>query len=357
MQWQDILAHDDVVAQLRSRFAAGKLYGTFLFVGPPGVGKRTVARLLAQTLLCQGGTHREFEPCGECEDCRLFAAGNHPDLLVVEKPADKNTIPLELILGSEERRMREGLCHDIGLKPFRGGRRVAIIDDADDLNREGANALLKTLEEPPPKSVMILIGTSADRQLPTIRSRSQLIRFAPLPVDAAVRLLRSLGVAATDEEAARLAALSGGSLTRAKYLADPAFAEFRRTLYDALVERGFSGIDMAKRLTGFAEESGKEPAARRERLRWTIGFLIELFRQTTHVLVGGITTDDAELQQAAERLARSSPFDLERLATVVDRCLLAVEQIDRNAHTNMLVDAFCDDVQRLLADAAQAVSP
>ena len=73
--------------------------------------------------------------------------------------------------------MREGLCHDISLKPYSGRRKVAVIDDADYLNQEGANALLKTLEEPPPKSLLILIGTSEQRQLPTIRSRCRRLRW------------------------------------------------------------------------------------------------------------------------------------------------------------------------------------
>jgi len=103
----------------------------------------------------------------------------HPDFYIVEKPADKSSIPLALFVGDDDHRMREGLCHDIGLKPFMGGRKVAIIDDADHLNEEGANCLLKTLEEPPPCSVLILIGTSADKQLPTIRSRCQTIRLVP----------------------------------------------------------------------------------------------------------------------------------------------------------------------------------
>ena len=87
--------------------------------------------LLAQSLLCQAGRNASFDPCGACEDCKLFASGTHPDLLIVEKPEDKQDIPLELFIGDKEHRMREGLCYDIGLKPYRGGRRVAIVDDAD----------------------------------------------------------------------------------------------------------------------------------------------------------------------------------------------------------------------------------
>ena len=130
-----------------------------------------------------------LDPCGTCDSCLQVAARTHPDLLLVSKPADKSFIPLSTFIGDEARRMREGLCHDIALRPFMGGRRVAVIDDADYLNEEGANALLKTLEEPPPSSVLILIGTSADKQLPTIRSRSQIVRFRPLTAEHLEQLL------------------------------------------------------------------------------------------------------------------------------------------------------------------------
>ena len=84
--------------------------------------------------------------------------------------------------------MREGLCHDISLKPYMGNRKVAIVDDADYLNAEGANSLLKTLEEPPPRSVLILVGTTPAKQLPTIRSRCRIIRFDPLPTETVAEL-------------------------------------------------------------------------------------------------------------------------------------------------------------------------
>jgi DNA polymerase-3 subunit delta' len=351
MTWRELRGQPDVVEQLRRRFASGKIYGTFLFVGPAGVGKRTTAMLLAQSLLCQEGRHAEFEPCGACEDCTMFAAGTHPDLLIVEKPADKADIPLQLLIGDDEHRMREGLCHDIGLKPFRGGRRVAIVDDADHLNREGANCLLKTLEEPPPRSVMILIGTGAERQLPTIRSRSQIIRFQPLSVEEAARLIRQAGLADNDADAARLAAMSGGSLDRAERLANPAFMEFRRQLFDR-VAQGWDGATVAKMLLAFVDETGKEAPAKRERLRWAFGFLVDLFRQVVHTAVGGEPSADAELQRAAERAASTAPGDVERLAAVIERCLEAGEQVDRNAHPNMLVEAFADDVERLFIAAA-----
>ena len=212
MSWQGIEGHDEVVEQFRRAIARGRFASSFLFVGPPGVGKRMFAMKLAQALLCENAPEAELNPCGHCPACLQVASGSHPDVDVVSKPADRAYIPIESFIGPKERRMREGLCHNIGLKPTSGRRRIAIIDDADWLNVEGANSLLKTLEEPPPRSVLILIGTSLDRQLPTIRSRCQVIRFAPLAVETAAHLLVEQQVVADLDAARELAQLAGGSL-------------------------------------------------------------------------------------------------------------------------------------------------
>ncbi len=180
MAWQGIEGHDRVVERFRRALVRGRLASTYLFVGPAGVGKRRFAEKLAQALLCSRVAAREMAPCGTCDACVQAASLTHPDMYVLEKPPDRSSIPLAAFVGGDAHRMREGLCHDIALKPFMGGRKVAIIDDADWLNEESANALLKTLEEPPPDSVLILIGTAADKQLATIRSRSQIVRFALL---------------------------------------------------------------------------------------------------------------------------------------------------------------------------------
>lgn len=213
--WQGIAGHDEIAERFRRGLERGRMASTFLFVGPPGVGKRTFALKLAQSLLCQTRSAAALDPCGVCACCVQVAAGVHPDLLLISKPADKSFIPLSCFLGDDQHRMRAGLCHDIALKPFMGGRKIALIDDADYLNEEGANALLKTLEEPPPRSLLILLGTSADKQLPTIRSRSQIISFRPLPEPLIAQLLVSQGLVADPAEAARLAAFSEGSLERA----------------------------------------------------------------------------------------------------------------------------------------------
>ncbi|MEX2186270.1 MAG: AAA family ATPase, partial [Pirellulales bacterium] len=166
MPWQGLQGHDEVADRFRRILARGRLASTFLFVGPDGIGKRTFAMKLAQALLCAERPEADLDPCGRCESCVQATAGTHPDILTIAKPAEKSELPVALFIGTKEKRMQEGLCHDLSLKPFFGRRRVAVIDDADYLNEEGANCLLKTLEEPPPRSLLILVGTSLERQLP-----------------------------------------------------------------------------------------------------------------------------------------------------------------------------------------------
>src|ERR1700722_353926 len=220
MAWQGIEGHDAIVTRFRRALGRGRLASTFLFVGPSGIGKRAFAHKLAQSLFCQATPSEQLAPCGTCDSCVQTLAGTHPDLHVVAKPTDRAAIPVSAFIGDDQHRMREGLCHQIALKPFMGGRRVAIIEDADYLNEEGANALLKTLEEPPPRSVLILIATNVERQLPTIRSRAQIVRFAPLDDEVVARLL-TRNSNATSDEAARLASFAEGSIERAQEMADP----------------------------------------------------------------------------------------------------------------------------------------
>ena len=130
--------------------------------------------------------------------------------------------------------MQEGLLYNISRKPYSGRRKVAIIDDADYLNKEGANCLLKTLEEPPPKSLLILLGTSEQRQLPTIRSRCQIVRFQPLAESDVAELLVERGLCGDPATARRAAARSGGSLQLAQLWCDEQMAEFRGKLLAVL---------------------------------------------------------------------------------------------------------------------------
>ena len=345
MAWLGIEGHDEVVEQFRRALARGRLASAFLFVGPRGIGKRTFAQRLAQALLCQASQPNELSPCGKCDSCVQVLAGTHPDMTVIEKPAGKSSIPLELLLGDKEHRMREGLCHAISLKPFMGGRKVAIIDDADDLNEEGANCLLKTLEEPPPHSVLILVGTSAERQLPTIRSRTQLIRFRPLEVDLVARLLVERELISDAQPARRLAEFSDGSLARAVELADNDLWTFREQQLTALSQPELASVTVAQNITAFVDAAGKEASQRRARARQVVGFAADFFRQRLRATLGMEPVGDAALVRAVKQGREVSS---ESVAACLDRTLEALGQIERNAHMTTLVECWLDDVGRIL---------
>jgi len=346
MSWQGILGHDDLVERFRRALARGRLASSFLFVGPEGVGKRAFARKFAQSLLCQARPEEALDPCGRCPGCMQVAAETHPDLELVAKPGDKSFLPLELLIGDKEHRMRTGLCHSLSLKPFMGGRKVAVIDDADYLNVEGANCLLKTLEEPPPRSILILIGTSAARQLPTIRSRCQMIRFRRLSDEVVAELLLAQQVVADREEADRLARHAEGSIQRAKELADPELWKFRSRLCRHLAEPALDSVRLAKASLDFVNEAGKEAPPRRQRMRQVVAFAADFYRQ----LLRGprATGDDPELGQWLGRAVQWG-LDIETAAECLDRCLDAAEQIDRNVNQATCLEAWLDGLAARLS--------
>jgi DNA polymerase-3 subunit delta' len=344
MSWHGIEGHDDVVEQFRRAIARGRLASSFLFAGPAGIGKRTFALKLAQAMLCQTRPAAALDPCGVCPSCAQVAARTHPDLDMVAKPDDKSFIPVELLIGDREHRRREGLCHNIGVKPSMGGRKIAIIDDADYLNAEGANALLKTLEEPPPRSMLILIGTTPAKQLPTIRSRCQLIRFQPLPIETVAALLVSKGFVADPAEARRLARYSEGSLQRALELADPDLWSFRDAFYQKLSESILDSTGLARVVAAFVDEAGKEPSARRTRFRQVVAFAAEFYRQLLHAQCGVSVSEDVELRKHVGAAIDRGAGDRERSSVRLDRCLDAAAQIDRNANQSTLIECWLDDL-------------
>src|SRR5262249_34904591 len=226
VSWQRVRGHDALIRAFQRVIQRGRLAHAYLFTGPPGVGKKLFATELARTLLCERPELPVLEACDGCPSCVQVEAGTHPDFLCVGRPEDALEFPIDV--------MRD-LCQRFSLKSARGHGKVVLLDDADDLNEESANCFLKTLEEPPPRSVLILIGSSPDRQLPTIVSHCQVVNFAPLPATAVADLLRAGGVE-DDALVERLLPLSEGSPGTARALSDPALWEFRNTLLQGLTE-------------------------------------------------------------------------------------------------------------------------
>ncbi len=338
--WHSTIGHDAIAARFAQAVEVGRLASTFLFVGPAGVGKRTFALDLARALLCLESPQHLTPPCGRCASCRQFASETHPDLELVSRRADRQQLTLDLFLGAKDHRNQEGLCHQISLKPALGTRRIAIVDDADYLTIEAANSLLKTLEEPPPHSVIILIGTSASKQLPTIRSRTQITRFGPLPVEDLAELIYQQGIADSNEVAHELARASEGSLQRAVELADDEQQQFRQRLFAWLEDASVNSVTMASELEEYVNRAGKEARHRRARLQSVFGYACDYFRGGLRAASGLPVTGDTLLTEAVARRSQQIEFCLRRL----DRTLDACEQVDRNANQSTLIASWAHDV-------------
>jgi DNA polymerase-3 subunit delta' len=315
--WQRVRGHEAQVEGFRRAVRRGRLAHAYLFTGPAGIGKRLFAVELAKALFCEGNTGDELEACDRCPACAQVEAGTHPDFYPAARPPDSLEFPIEL--------MRE-LCQGFALKSARGRGKVVVIDGADDLNRESANCFLKTLEEPPPRSVLILVGSSPDRQLPTIVSRCQVIRFAPLPRQTVSELLQAQGV---DDPALRdrLARLSGGSVGGALALAEPQLQEFRRALIEGLTRVPPDAVGVAVQWQELAEEAGKEAALQRRRAQLALRLLVDFLDDALTVsLGGGPRRTGPEDRAAVEGLAgRVGP---EALLAALERCLEADGHLD-----------------------------
>jgi DNA polymerase-3 subunit delta' len=276
-------------------------------------------------------------------------------LILVSKPKDKAFIPLEIFIGDKEHRRQEGLCHDIGLKPFRGGRKVAIIDDADFMNQEGANSLLKTLEEPPPNSLLILIGTSEQRQLSTIVSRSQVVRFEPLTNSQVQSIIEQNDLLESNEiPASELANSSGGSVSLALKMADADTQEFRKLFMEQLATCDPAQEGFAKTVTTFVDGAGKDSAKKRARLSLVGDFAISFYRKWFLQLTGAeIDTDrtDPSLVPFVGTAIGRWEADINTGAEVAAKCIERSTEMQRQVFANAgaanVVDAWLRDLGRI----------
>ena len=343
MSWCGIEGHDDVVNRFRTSLQRGRLASTFLFVGKSGIGKKKFARRFAQALLCSHAADEELAPCLQCDSCLQIEAGSHPDVEQVNKPVDKSTIPIELFIGDLKNRNKDGLCYRLALRPSIGDRRIAIIDDADFMNQEGANCLLKTLEEPPPRSILILLATSEQRQLPTIRSRCQTVRFQPLSLEFVTQHLREINPELSEADAAERAWLGEGSLDQALEFVDPELEGFRCELWESLGSAAQTDyLKITKDISTFVDSAGKEAPKRRQRLRHTIRLFMLFYRQLMLTSFESSTEAKGLLGKQAQAAQRAGQG--EATPVQIDRCLQALREVDANANLATLIECWIDDV-------------
>jgi len=343
MPFHSILGHDGVVSRLSLAVARDTLPPSLLFAGPDGVGKRTTAIALAEVLNCErpqkpsADAREAIDACGVCAPCRRIAAGSFSELLVLAPPPG-GSIKIEQVRDTLGR---------MAFRPFEGRRRAVVVDDAETLTGDAQGAMLKTLEEPNPSSVMVLISARPELLLPTVRSRCPQLRFGPLGAASLEAVLAAEGVNDPDERR-RLAAAGRGSAARALAEREGSPGESRRIAEHVIERIGAMGnpgacLDLGRVLLepGQARPAaGAGSAAARERhtLGERLAAIGALLRDVALVAAGA---DRGLLVQPGgaarlERIARV--FDKDRLATAfaaVDRARFA---LDRNASPKIVAD-------------------
>jgi len=203
----DIVGHQRPKRFLSRAVMADRLPHAYLFTGPEGVGKATLARELAAMLFCRQGI--EDAPCGHCPACQQFASDNHPDFLHILP--DGAAIKI-----SQIREVKKQLA----FAPLSARTRIILIEEAQTMRREAGNSLLKMLEEPPPDNLFLVVASDTQAILPTIVSRCQVIPFAPLTEHETVQVLLARAPELNEEQARLLARITEGAPGQALAMKD-----------------------------------------------------------------------------------------------------------------------------------------
>lgn len=213
--YSDIIGHEDIVKHFKSSIELGKVSHAYILNGEKGVGKKTLAAVVAKSLQCEAGG---ADPCNTCRSCQQAESGNQPDIIWInhEKP---NVISVDEI--------RSQILADIDLKPYSSRYKIYIVPDAQLMNPQAQNALLKTLEEPPEYAIIMLLTSNVDKFLPTILSRCIVLNFKPVePLQMIEYLVTQIGV---DQSTARFCTdFAQGNLGKAVRLAiSPEYNEIK----------------------------------------------------------------------------------------------------------------------------------
>lgn len=329
----NLIGHQRVLEGLDRALAAGRLAQAYLLVGPAGTGKATLARAMARAVNC---LQPQPGPCGECPQCRRITGGLHPDVTVTEVEGGRRVLSIEQV--------RE-LQHSLSLRPFEGRCRVAVLPEADRLTPEASNALLKTLEEPAPDTLLILCAGDEADILPTIRSRCQTITLLPVPTGVIATALEQLPNV-TPEHALEAAAFGRGRPGLAlRALNDPTLIESVRERLALLREA--MGRDIAGRLAqASAMAGGSANAAQREAL-------IELLESWLHWWRDALLVKaacDGPLVFPPERDAyhtAADQLDLAAMRNALEAVRTAQQQVELNANPRLVIDVLLLELPRL----------
>lgn len=331
----EVIGHQQAHMLLARAVASGQVSHAYLLAGPDAIGKTALALAFAQLLECEQPDLAHGEPCGVCASCRKVQHGNHPDVTLVEPEEGKRLLGVDAV--------REAVVRLANLAPSTGRWRVFILPNVDRMTANTVNALLKTLEEPPPGVVLLLTSAEPENLLPTLLSRCQLLTLQPLPPDTIVHALQERWHVAHDE-AVELAALANGRLGWAVRAHEhPEVREERARHLQQLTTLTRATRDERLRAAGTLATDGE--TARRVLELWILWWRDVTLAAcgATHLTNSGTAGDEAMRQGRA--------LGQERAQTFLRALLAAQAALDQNANPRLTFDVLMLDLPTASATA------
>lgn len=328
MDW-GIIGHEWAANLLAEHVSAGRERHAYLFTGPSGIGRRTLALRFAQSLNCLKSPVPS-QPCRKCPTCKRIEQMQHPDLIVVQSEHEGETLRIDQV--------RE-LQHTLSLAPYEARYRIALILRFEEAHSSAANAMLKTLEEPPEHAIVILTANSAENLLPTIASRCEVLRLRSLSMNETVNGLKTLR-GMPGEEAERLAHISDGRPGYAiRLFEQPTLLGQRQRWLDELVQ-----LIVNSRRDRFA--SAKEIADDKEGLRNKLQVWLTFWRDVLVCVSGdGKSITNLDYSDQIQKLAAVS--DLNQAKFYVNSVVHTIEYIDHNVNARLALEVMLIDLPRM----------
>ncbi len=330
------VGHERSIGILERTAKEGRPAHAYLFTGREGVGKKMVAVRFACMLNCPDP---QADPNGTCPVCRRIMSETHPDF-TIERP-ERGMIRIERV---------RILQNSFKFAPAEARFRVTVIDDAHLMNRSAQNALLKTLEEPPPARVLVLVTSKPFLLLPTVRSRCRRVRFRPLPFDS-LRAILEEQMRVVPDKAQALAAMSGGSVSRALEMDSANFPRLREQIVGALVDPGSLGI------AGILELSAAISADRKKTVD-AIEIATSLVRDLLVQKARGVAREVINQDLLDRIFDTAQHHEGEKLLLVYDELLKASQLVeaDINVNRNLATDVMLLRIARIVAGPALGVA-
>jgi len=324
----DLTGHEWAVEMLKKHVVNGRTRHAYLFAGPPGLGRRTLALRFAQALNCQTPTDAGV-PCGTCRDCKQIKAMQHPDLTIIQAENEGRILKVDQI-----RDARKTLI----LKPYMSKFRVALFLRFQEANDNASNALLKTLEEAPSYAVLILTADNPEQLLPTIVSRCEVLRLRPLSIGEVQKALESRGI--ENDRAKLLAHISGGRFGYALHLleSDSLLERREERLNDLLTLLPASRVEKF----AYADKLSRDKDTMRQTILFWLSYWRDVMLRTAQAESPLVNVDrNVEIEDLASRM------DLPSARLVVSGLENALKKMGRNVNSRMLAEVLLLDLPKV----------